>query len=91
MVLYLNFDHWLFAKIVKRLEAARAISWIKYAFVRDDPAICDCLREVLDVFLFGASGQWNQRAASVVHRKDFGVIGFTSGCVVSHPSDQLTS
>ena len=50
IVLYLKFDRWLSAELIKKLEADGAISWIKYAVVRDNPRDDTYLREVLDVF-----------------------------------------
>ena len=81
LVLYLKFDRWLEPEYVKSLEDDGAISWIKYAVVRDDPATDDYLREVLDVFPKERviSGIGEQPA--IIHMRDFGVAGFTSGCV----------
>ena len=38
IVLYLKFDRWLDTDLIKSLDADGAISWLKYAVVRDDPA-----------------------------------------------------
>ena len=85
VVLYLKFDRWLSANLIKKLEADGAISWIKYAVVRDDPAKDDYLREVLDIFPSErvVSGIGEQPA--IVHLRDFGITGFTSGCVCIAP------
>ncbi len=89
LVLYLKFDRWLEPDLVKSLESDGAISWIKYAVVRDDPAQDDYLREVLDVFPAErvVSGIGEQPA--IVHLRDFGVTGFTSGCVCVAPEQSM--
>ena len=65
------------------------ISWIKYAVVRDDPSDDDYLREVLDVFPSDrvVSGIGEQPA--IIHLRDFGVTGFTSGCVCVAPEQSM--
>jgi len=89
IVLYIKFDRWLNPKFVQSLEADGVISWIKYAVVRDDPADDDYLREILDVFPADrvVSGIGEQPA--IVHLRDFGVTGFTSGCVCVAPEQSM--
>jgi len=89
LVLYLKFDRWLDPEWIRSLEADGAISWIKYAVVRDDPAQDDYLREALDVFPQQrvVSGIGEQPA--IVHLRDFGVTGFTSGCVCVAPDKSM--
>ncbi len=89
VVLYLKFDRWLEPKLIKSLESDGVISWIKYAVVKDDPADDDYLREVLDVFPSDrvVSGIGEQPA--IVHLRDFGVTGFTSGCVCVAPDRSM--
>lgn len=89
LVLYLKFDRWLDAELIRSLESDGAISWIKYAVVRDDPAHDDYLREVLDVFPHQrvVSGIGEQPA--IVHLRDFGITGFTSGCVCVAPEKSM--
>jgi dihydrodipicolinate synthase/N-acetylneuraminate lyase len=50
IVVYIKHDRWLDAALIRSLEAAGAISWIKYAVVRDQPQDDDYLREILDIF-----------------------------------------
>jgi dihydrodipicolinate synthase/N-acetylneuraminate lyase len=85
LVVYLKFNRWLPVDLIKRLEADGAISWIKYAVVLDNPAQDPYLRELLEVFPAERiiSGIGEQPA--IVHLRDFGVGGFTSGCVCVHP------
>lgn len=85
LVLYLKFDRWLKPELIKSLEEDGVISWLKYAVVRDDPAQDDYLKEVLEVFPAEriVSGIGEQPA--IIHLRDFGVGGFTSGCVCVAP------
>ncbi len=89
IVLYLKIDRWLDPSIIKSLEAEGLISWIKYAVVREDPAVDDYLREVLEVFPAQriVSGIGEQPA--IVHLRDFGITGFTSGCVCVAPDKSM--
>ncbi len=89
LVLYLKFDRWLNPELIKSLEDDGAISWLKYAVVRDDPAQDDYLKEVLDVFPAEriVSGIGEQPA--IIHLRDFGVGGFTSGCVCVAPERSM--
>tara|TARA_Y100000385_G_scaffold287586_1_gene352152 strand:+ start:246 stop:1160 length:915 start_codon:yes stop_codon:yes gene_type:complete len=89
LVLYLKFDRWLNPGLIKSLEEDGVISWLKYAVVRDDPAKDDYLRDVLEVFPADriVSGIGEQPA--IVHLRDFGVGGFTSGCVCVAPNRSM--
>jgi dihydrodipicolinate synthase/N-acetylneuraminate lyase len=89
LVLYLKFDRWLNPELIKSLEEDGVISWLKYAVVRDDPAKDDYLREVLEVFPADriVSGIGEQPA--IIHLRDFGVGGFTSGCVCVAPERSM--
>jgi dihydrodipicolinate synthase/N-acetylneuraminate lyase len=89
LVLYLKFDRWLDPELIKSLEEDGVISWLKYAVVRDDPAKDDYLKEVLDVFPADriVSGIGEQPA--IIHLRDFGVGGFTSGCVCIAPEKSM--
>ena len=89
IVVYIKFDRWLEPKLLKSLEADGAIAWIKYAVVRDDPSQDDYLRQILDLFPAErvVSGIGEQPA--IVHLRDFGVTGFTSGCVCVAPQQSM--
>ncbi len=89
VVLYIKFDRWLDPSFVRSLESDGAISWIKYAVVRENPADDDYLREIMEVFPAERiiSGIGEQPA--IVHLRDFGVAGFTSGCVCVAPSESM--
>lgn len=89
VVLYIKFDQWMDPQIVKALDDDGAISWIKYAVVRDNPAQDDYLKSILDVFPKErvVSGIGEQPA--ITHLRDFGITGFTSGCVCVAPQRSM--
>jgi dihydrodipicolinate synthase/N-acetylneuraminate lyase len=85
-LLYVKHDGYVEPREVKRLVVRNIISGIKYATVRADPANDDYLRRLLDVVdrRMVISGIGEQPA--VVHLRDFGLSGFTSGCVCVAPT-----
>ena len=85
LVVYLKFDRWLDAELVRKLDADGVISWIKYAVVRDDPADDDYLRELLEVFPGERMVSGIGEQPAIIHLRDFGITGFTSGCVCVAP------
>jgi dihydrodipicolinate synthase/N-acetylneuraminate lyase len=89
IVLYLKFDRWLDPKLIAALDADGVISWIKYAVVLKNPADDDYLRDVIEVFPKEriVSGIGEQPA--IVHLRDFGITGFTSGCVCVEPAPSM--
>jgi dihydrodipicolinate synthase/N-acetylneuraminate lyase len=84
-VLYIKHDGFITTEGVQRLIADGLLSFIKYAIVRDNPSQDAYLRELVDVA--GAerivSGIGEQPA--LAHLRDFGLAGFTSGCVCVAP------
>jgi dihydrodipicolinate synthase/N-acetylneuraminate lyase len=84
-LLYIKHDGYIEPRDVKRLADERLISGIKYATVRPDPGADDYLRRLVDVVgrRIIISGIGEQPA--VVHVRDFGLAGFTSGCVCISP------
>lgn len=89
LVLYLKFDRWLDPALIASLETDGAIAWIKYAVVRDDPRQDDYLRALLDAFPAEriVSGIGEQPA--ITHLHEFGLAGFTSGCVCVAPERSM--
>ncbi|MDA1013133.1 MAG: dihydrodipicolinate synthase family protein [Planctomycetota bacterium] len=85
-VLYIKHDGYIDVETAKGLVDDGLISWIKYAIVKDDPSDDPFLRSLVDAV--GAkrivSGIGEQPA--IVHLRDFGLQGFTSGCVCVAPS-----
>ncbi len=89
LVLYLKFDRWLDPKLVRSLEDDGVISWIKYAVVLDDPAEDDYLRELVDIFPSERMVSGIGEQPAIVHLRDFGITGFTSGCVCVAPARSM--
>ncbi len=85
IVLYLKFDRWLSPESVAKLYCDGCLSWIKYAVVREDASDDTYLRELLEVVPkeMVVSGMGEQPA--IVHMREFGLAGFTSGCVCIRP------
>lgn len=85
VVLYIKDQGYVTLDVVKSLVDAGAISWIKYAVVRNDPAEDELLAglvKTVDPALI-VSGIGEQPA--IVHWTKFGVHAFTSGCVCVAP------
>jgi len=89
IVLYLKHDRWLAPSLVESLVRDGLVSWIKYAVVRDNPSVDPYLTEILDVVPANiiVSGIGEQPA--IIHLRDFGVGGFTSGCVCVAPARSM--
>jgi len=89
IVLYLKHDRWLAPSLVESLVRDGLISWIKYAVVRDNPSVDPYLTEILSVVPANmiVSGIGEQPA--IIHLRDFGVGGFTSGCVCVSPARSM--
>jgi len=84
-VLYIKHDGFIEVEAVRQLMEDGLLSWIKYAIVRDDPGHDDYLRALVDA-IGGSrivSGIGEQPA--IVHLRNFGLGGFTSGCVCIAP------
>jgi dihydrodipicolinate synthase/N-acetylneuraminate lyase len=84
-LLYVKHDGYIEPRDVKRLADRRLISGVKYATVRPDPREDEYLRRLCDVVdrRMIISGIGEQPA--VVHMRQFGLGGFTSGCVCVAP------
>lgn len=85
IVLYLKHDGMLDVSTVQSLVADGLVSWIKYAIVRTNAADDNFLRSLIDAIgpTQIVSGMGEQPA--IVHLRDFGLTGFTSGCVCIAP------
>lgn len=84
-VLYLKQDGMVDVETVRRMVNDGLISWIKYAIVRDNPHHDSFLKSLIDAIgpSLIVSGMGEQPA--IVHLRDFGLAGFTSGCVCVAP------
>src|SRR6056297_3095017 len=89
VVLYIKFDNWLDPRIVRALHDDGVISWIKYAVVREDPRQDDYLKSLLDVFPAERMVSGIGEQPAIVHLRDFGITGFTSGCVCVAPERSM--
>jgi dihydrodipicolinate synthase/N-acetylneuraminate lyase len=84
-LLYIKHDGFIDVEDVGKLADAKLISGIKYATVRIDPAKDDYLRDLVQrvdrkIIISGIGEQ-----PAIVHLHDFGLGGFTSGCVCVAP------
>ncbi|MFO0820600.1 MAG: dihydrodipicolinate synthase family protein [Pirellulales bacterium] len=84
-VLYIKHDGAVDVSTVRRMVSDGLISWIKYAVVRPNAANDPFLREMIDAIGTDliVSGMGEQPA--LTHLRDFGLPGFTSGCVCVAP------
>ena len=91
VIVYLKFEGYLDVDGVRRLVEDGLVSGIKYAVVRTDPskdaylsALCDAVDRR---YIISGIGE----RPAVVHLRDFGLNGFTSGsvCVAPQRSTQL--
>ena len=85
-VIYLKHLRFLGVTQVRKLVEDGLVSWIKYAVVRDDPADDLLLRDLVDrvnpnLLVSGIGEQ-----PAIAHRRDFGLSGFTAGCVCIAPA-----
>ncbi|TWT56401.1 dihydrodipicolinate synthase family protein [Allorhodopirellula solitaria] len=86
IVLYIKHDRYMEPEQVRELVDDGLVSAIKYAVVRDDPADDNYLREIIDAVGPDriVSGIGEQPA--IIHMRDFGLAGFTSGCICIAPA-----
>ncbi len=91
IVLYIKYGDYITVEGAKELVDEGLVSWVKYAIVREDPANDPFLAQLVDVVdpALIVSGIGEQPV--IEHLVDFGVNGFTAGCVCIRPdlSDQL--
>jgi len=85
LIIYLRAEGYLNPQALGRLAADGLICGVKYAITRTEPAQDDYLCELLDAVdrRFVASGIGERPA--VIHLRDFGLSGFTSGSVCAAP------
>ncbi len=85
-VVYIKQLGYIEVENVKRLVESGAVSWIKYAIVKDDPAVDEYLTRLKDAVgtEFIVSGIGEQPA--LPHMRTFDVTAYTSGCVCVAPA-----
>lgn len=90
-VLYIKDDAYITPEAAADLVKEGLISWIKYAIVRENPSIDPYLSKLVQLVdpSIIVSGIGEQPA--IIHVRDFGVTGYTSGCVcvAPRPSAQM--
>ncbi|MEM6279434.1 MAG: dihydrodipicolinate synthase family protein [Verrucomicrobiota bacterium] len=91
IVLYIKYDDFITVEGARQLVEDGLVSWIKYAIVREDPALDPFLSKLVDEVdpSLIVSGIGEQPV--IEHLVDFGITGFTAGCVCLRPelSDEL--
>ncbi len=85
-VLYIKDEGYITPEAAAALVNDGLISWIKYAVVREDttkdPFLTKLLQLVNPEIIVSGIGE----QPAIIHLRDFGVNGFTSGCVCVAPS-----
>ncbi len=86
VVLYLKHDRYMEPEQVRGLVDDGLVSAIKYAVVRGNTEDDPYLREIIDAVgpELIVSGIGEQPA--IIHMRDFGLTGFTSGCICIAPA-----
>lgn len=84
-ILYLKHDHVVDADTIGRMVQDGLISWVKYGIVRENPRQDAYLQTLVDAVgpAMIVSGMGEQPA--IVHLREFGLAGFTSGSVCIAP------
>jgi dihydrodipicolinate synthase/N-acetylneuraminate lyase len=85
-VLYIKDAAYITPELAAALVNDGLISWIKYAVVEPDPKKDPYLKKLVklvdpDLIISGIGEQ-----PAIIHMRDFGVAGFTAGCVCVAPS-----
>jgi dihydrodipicolinate synthase/N-acetylneuraminate lyase len=85
-VLYIKDSAYITPELAADLVNDGLISWIKYAIVEEDPKKDPYLKKLLklvdpNIVISGIGEQ-----PAIIHMRDFGVAGFTAGCVCVAPS-----
>jgi len=86
VLLYIKFEGYLEPEDAARLFSDGLVSVVKYAIVREDPAQDDYLSQLVERvdpkrIMSGIGEQ-----PAIAHLRDFGLGGFTSGCVCVGPA-----
>jgi dihydrodipicolinate synthase/N-acetylneuraminate lyase len=86
VVLYIKAEGYITPEGAARLVNDGLISWIKYAIVRpnpsEDPFLSELTQKVSGSIIVSGIGE----QPAIVHLRDFGCNGFTSGCVCVAPA-----
>jgi dihydrodipicolinate synthase/N-acetylneuraminate lyase len=85
VVLYIKNLGYIEPADAARLVDDGLVSWIKYAIVREDPADDPYLSELVTRVDPGIIVSGIGEQPSIIHLRDFGINGFTAGCVCVRP------
>jgi dihydrodipicolinate synthase/N-acetylneuraminate lyase len=89
IVLYIKQDGMVDVETVQKMVGDGLISWIKYAVVRsdtaDDPFLTSLIQAVGASSIVSGMGE----QPTITHLRDFGLSGFTSGCVCIAPRHSM--
>ena len=91
IVLYIKYENYIDVEGAARLVNDGLVSWIKYAIVREDPGedpyLSELVQKVNPHLIVSGIGE----QPVIEHLHDFGLTGFTAGCVCIRPelSDEL--
>jgi len=88
-VLYIKDANYITPEAAAELVGDGIIAWIKYAIVREDPSVDAYLTKLVDLVdpALIVSGIGEQPTPA--HLNEFGLGGFTSGCVCVAPSKSM--
>lgn len=86
VILYVKWEGYLTPDLVAELASDGLVCAIKYAIVREDPAIDPYLRELLDKVDNSLVISGIGERPAIVHWREFGLRSFTSGSVCVGPS-----
>jgi dihydrodipicolinate synthase/N-acetylneuraminate lyase len=89
IIVYIKSDAFLAPRNAANLVNSGCVAAIKYGTVRKDPADDSFLRELVQVvdrkYIISGIGE----RPAIVHLRDFGLAGFTSGCVCIAPRGSM--
>ncbi len=89
IVLYIKQDGMVDVETVQKLTNDGLLSWIKYAVVRPDAANDPFLKNLIQAIGPSTIVSGMGEQPTITHLRDFGLVGFTSGCVCVAPRHSM--
>jgi dihydrodipicolinate synthase/N-acetylneuraminate lyase len=89
IVLYIKQDGMVDVETVQKLTNDGLLSWIKYAVVRPDAANDPFLKSLIQAIGPSTIVSGMGEQPTITHLRDFGLVGFTSGCVCVAPRHSM--
>jgi dihydrodipicolinate synthase/N-acetylneuraminate lyase len=89
LVLYIKQDGMVDVETVQKLTNDGLLSWIKYAVVRPDAANDPFLKSLIQAIGPSTIVSGMGEQPTITHLRDFGLVGFTSGCVCVAPRHSM--